>query len=88
MTSMRERLPRIPDDMYILHIMHNIGAIDPKRAIPVEEISRWSSMEKQKVEENLKRLMENGYADVHIDSGTKKYFVTANGIRKVLSIYS
>lgn len=78
----------MPDDMYLLHIMHNIGAIEPKRALSIEEISRWASMEKQKVEENLKRLIKDGYADAYIDSGTRKYFVTVNGIRKVLSIYS
>lgn len=85
---MQYKLPRMPDDAYLLHIMHNVGAIDPNRALSIKEISRWASMEEQKVEESLKRLMENGYAEINMDSGTKKYFITVDGIRKVLSIYS
>lgn len=85
---MQYRLPQIPDHVYLLHIMHNVGAIDPERALSIEEISRWASMEKQKVEENLTILIKNGYAQIRADSGSKKYFVTVDGIRKVLSIYS
>ncbi len=85
---MRYKLPRMPDDVYLLYIMHNVGAINSNRALSIKEISRWASMEEQGVEENLKRLMENGYAEVNMDSGTKKYFITVDGIRKILSIYS
>lgn len=85
---MQDKLTRIPDDIYLLYILHNVGAINPERALSIEEISRWASMEKPKVEENLNRLVEKGYADAKMGTGSKKYFVTVNGIRKVLSIYS
>ncbi|MEM1515478.1 MAG: hypothetical protein QXH24_05460 [Candidatus Bathyarchaeia archaeon] len=85
---MQCRLPQMPDYVYLLHIMHNVGAIDPERALSIEEISCWASMDKQKVEENLTILIENGYAQIKAGSGSKKYFITVNGIRKVLSIYS
>ncbi|MEM2272888.1 MAG: winged helix DNA-binding protein [Candidatus Bathyarchaeia archaeon] len=85
---MRDKITQITDDMYLLYILHNIGAIDPERALSIEEISRWASMEKQKIEENLNRLIEKGYAEVRAGERTKKYFVTIDGIRKVLSIYS
>ncbi|MBS7640113.1 MAG: helix-turn-helix domain-containing protein [Candidatus Bathyarchaeia archaeon] len=84
----RDKFSRMPDDIYLLHIMHNIGAIDSERALPVEEIARWASMEKQRVEENLNKLVEKGYATLRVDSEVKRYFVTIDGIRKVLSIYS
>ncbi|MEM1585891.1 MAG: hypothetical protein QXX99_01120 [Candidatus Bathyarchaeia archaeon] len=85
---MQDKLTRIPDDVYLLYILHNVGAINPERALSIEEISYWTSMEKPRVEENLNRLIEKGYAEVKVGAGVRKYFVTASGIRKVLSIYS
>lgn len=79
---------RIPDEVYILCILNNIGAISPERALAIEDVVRWASMELPKVEENLNKLIKEGYAEARVVSGVKKYFATANGIRKVLSIYS
>lgn len=82
------RLYWVTDDIYLLHIIHNLGATAPERALSAEEISRLTYMEKRRVEENLKKLMEKGYLDFREESGVKKYFVTVSGIRKALSIYS
>ncbi|MEM3955125.1 MAG: winged helix DNA-binding protein [Candidatus Bathyarchaeia archaeon] len=85
---MRDKVTQITDEIYLLCILHNVGAIHPERALSIEEISCLASMEKQKVEENLNRLIEKGYAETKTGGETKKYFVTINGMRKVLSIYS
>lgn len=79
---------KIPDEIYLLYILHNVGAINPERALAIDEVARWASMEPLKVEKNLDRLIIEGYAEARVVSGVKKYFVTASGIRKVLSIYS
>ena len=85
---MGSRHAQFPDEIYLLHILHNIGAIDPGRALALEEIARWASMEPKRAEENLNKLIGEGYAEIKVVSGAKRYYVTANGIRKVLSIYS
>jgi DNA-binding PadR family transcriptional regulator len=60
----------------------------PEKSLTIEEISRWTAVEPAKAEENLNRLLKAKYVDVRIVSGVKRYFITADGIRKVLSMYS
>jgi len=78
----------LPEDICFLSLLHNIGATSPRRSLTVEEISRWAAMDYQKVLEKLSRLANERYIEVHISDGIEKYYVTVNGIRKVLSIYS
>ena len=78
----------IPDEIYFLCILHNIGATAPERSLTLEDISRWTVMEPEKVKENLRSLMESNYVQSSSTSGVQRYFVTTDGIRKVLSMYS
>jgi DNA-binding PadR family transcriptional regulator len=78
----------ISDEIYFLCMLHNIGMTAPEKSLTIEEISRWTAVEPAKAEENLNRLLKAKYVDVRIVSGVKRYFITADGIRKVLSMYS
>jgi len=78
----------LPEDVSFLSLLHNIGATSPRRSLTVEEISRWTAMDYQKVIEKLSKLADEKYVKVHVIDGIEKYYVTLNGIRKVLSIYS
>ena len=78
----------LPEDVSFLSLLHNIGATSPNRSLTVEEISRWAAMDYEKVMEKLSKLADEKYVKVHISNGIEKYYVTVNGIRKVLSIYS
>lgn len=78
----------IPDEMYLLCILHNVGATSSERALTFEEIVRWTAMEPPKAEQNLNKLIEGKYVEVKENLGIKRYFITVDGIRKVLSMYS
>ncbi len=78
----------IPDEVLFLCLLHNIGATAPEKSLSLEEISKWILMEREKVEQNLMKLIENEYIQSVSVSGSEKYYVTINGIRKVLSMYS
>jgi len=78
----------LPEDMSFLSLLHNIGAISPSKSLTVEEISIWAAMDYERVMENLSKLAERKYVEVYHIDGIKKYYVTVDGIRKVLSIYS
>jgi len=78
----------IPDELYFLCMLHNIGATAPEKSLTLEEISRWTVMKSEKVEENLKKLMEGNHVESSLISGVVRYFLTVDGIRKVLSMYS
>jgi len=78
----------MPDEIYFLCLLHNVGATSTERSLTVEEISRWTMMEPEKVRENLEKLISNEYVSSSFSGGAEKYHVTINGIRKVLSMYS
>ncbi|MEM1569884.1 MAG: hypothetical protein QXL27_02435 [Candidatus Bathyarchaeia archaeon] len=84
----RGRPMPISDEVYFLCMLHNIGMTTPEKSLTIEEISRWTAVEPSKAEENLNKLLKAKYVDVRIISGIKKYFITSDGIRKVLSMYS
>lgn len=84
----RGKTAPISDEVYFLCMLHNIGMTTPEKSLTVEEISRWTAVEPSKADENLNKLLKAKYVDVLIISGVKRYFITADGIRKVLSIYS
>jgi len=78
----------LPDDISFLSLLHNIGAITPRKSLTVEEISRWAAMDHEEVMKKLSKLAREKYVETHISDGVERYYVTVNGIRKVLSIYS
>ncbi|MEM2026612.1 MAG: winged helix DNA-binding protein [Candidatus Bathyarchaeia archaeon] len=85
---MSSKFSSIPDEIYLLCILHNIGATEPSRALTIEEIARWTAMDQSKAEQSLNKLMESKYIEVMEVMGARKYFVSIDGIRKVLSMYS
>lgn len=78
----------MPDEFRFLCLLHNVGATSSDKALTVEEISRWTVIEPEKVLENLEKLIKNEYIHVSLVEDAKRYHVTINGIRKVLSMYS
>lgn len=78
----------IPDEIYFLCMLHNIGATNSGKSLTFEDISRWTAMEPEKIRENLQKLIEADYVHVNLTSGIEKYHTTIDGIRKVLSMYS
>jgi RIO-like serine/threonine protein kinase len=78
----------LPDDISFLSLLHNIGAITPRKSLTVEEITRWAAMDYEEVLKKLSKLTSEKYVEVHRTDGVERYYVTVDGIRKVLSIYS
>ena len=78
----------MPDEIYFLCLLHNVGATSSDRALTLEEISRWTVMELDEVRENLEKLISTEYVQRIFEQGTERFHVTTNGIRKVLSMYS
>lgn len=78
----------IPDELYFLCMLHNIGATSSDKSLTVEEISRWTANEPGKVRVNLEKLMSTNYVIVNVSEGVEKFHITTDGIRKVLSMYS
>lgn len=78
----------MPDEIYFLCLLHNVGATSSDRSLTLDEISRWTVMEPQRVRENLEKLINTDYIQKTFREGSERYHVTINGIRKVLSMYS
>ena len=79
---------KIPEEIHLLCLLHNIGATDSERALTSEEITNWSALEPEKVRLNVQKLIEANYIQKVLAGETERYHVTVNGIRKVLSMYS
>ena len=69
-------------------MLHNIGATSTDRSMTVDEISRWTALEPQKIIETLNSLIATHYVEVERKDEVEKYNITIDGIRKVLSMYS
>ncbi len=78
----------MPDEIYFLCMLHNIGATTTDKSLTLEEILRWTTLEPEKARLNLRRLVETNYVQVNLSSGIERYNLTIDGIRKVLSMYS
>jgi hypothetical protein len=78
----------MPDEIRFLCLLHNVGATSSDKSLTIEEISRWTAIESEKVKGNLEKLIKNDYVHVDFIEGANKYHVTVDGIRKVLSMYS
>jgi hypothetical protein len=78
----------MPDEIYFLCLLHNVGATSVDRSLTLDEISRWTVTEPEKVRDNLEKLINTSYVKRDLRGGTERYHVTVNGIRKVLSMYS
>jgi len=80
--------PVVPEDLRLLCMLHNIGAVAPERSLTVKEISEWTTVEASMVQSYLQKFVEEGYVGHIKADDVDRYHLTLNGIRKVLSIYS
>ena len=78
----------MPDEIYFLCLIHNVGAISSERSLTLDEIARWAVMEPQRVRTQLDKLANTDYVQKTFREGSERFHVTINGIRKVLSMYS
>jgi len=78
----------MPEEIYFLCLLHNVGATSSDRSLTLDEIVRWTVMEPGKIRENLEKLIQTDYVRMVSREGAERYHVTTNGIRKVLSMYS
>jgi len=69
-------------------MLHNVGAISSDRSLTVEEIKNWTVMEPEKVKTNIQKLIETNCIQVYSSGEVKRFYLTVDGIRKVLSMYS
>lgn len=80
--------PEVPEEFRFLCMLHNVGAINPERALLVEEIAKWTGREAGDVQEFLRKLEELGYVQVVRRDEAERFHVSVMGIRKVLTLYS
>ncbi len=78
----------ISEEFCLLCMMHNIGATLAEKSLSVQEIVEWTSMEPSTVHFHLQKLVEVGYVKLIEREGVERYYLTPDGIRKVLSLYS
>lgn len=69
-------------------MLHNIGAITLDKALTVDEIAKWTTMDVNTVQAHLGKLIDLGYIKIMKANGTEKYHLSVDGIRKVLTFYS
>ena len=78
----------MPDEFYFLCMLHNIGATSSEKSLTFEEITMRTAIESDKARSNLQQLIDGNYVETASINGIEKYHMTAEGIRKVLSMYS
>ncbi len=83
-----KRDPVVPDEMTLLSQLNNISAMSPDRSLTLEEISVRTGTERDKVMENLLKLIRADYVRTYSLKGERRYYITENGIRKALSALS
>ena len=78
----------MPDEISFLCMLHNIGATSSERSLTLEEVTNWALMEPEKAKLNLEKLIEANYVQAVSIRGVERYMVTADGVRKALSMFS
>ena len=77
-----------PNQLRLLVMLHNIGATESSKSLHIHKISEWTRMEAPELQVHLNKLIELGYVQSFRSDETDKYYLTIDGIRKVLSLYS
>lgn len=80
--------PEVPEDFHLLCVMHNLGATAAEKALSLAEISERVRMEPSAMRLHLSRLVGSGYILSTRVEETERFHLTANGILKVLTMYS
>lgn len=82
------RDPVIPEEIILLSQLNNISGMSLDRSLTLEEISIRTGTERDKVMENLVKLIRADYVRTYSLKGEMRYYITENGIRKALSALS
>jgi len=82
------RDPVIPEEIMLLSQLNNISGMSPDRSLTLEEISVRTGTQRDKVMENLLKLIRADYVRTYSLRGERRYYITENGIRKALSALS
>ena len=82
------RDPVIPEEIMLLSQLNNISGMSLDRSLTLEEISVRTGTERDKVMENLLKLIRADYVRTYSLKGERRYYITENGIRKALSALS
>jgi DNA-binding MarR family transcriptional regulator len=80
--------PNLPEEFRFLAMLHNIGAITAEKALMMDEIAKWTTMDVGTVQGHLDKLIDLGYVKIVKTDSIDKYYVSVDGIRKVLTLYS
>jgi len=72
----------------VIEILNNVGAISKNRALSIEEISRKTKIDAERLKETLEQLKSMGYVNSISRKGQERYFLTPTGILVALSSYS
>ena len=86
--SFRSQPDEQPNQLRLLIMLHNIGATESSKSLTIQQISEWTRMETPELQTHLKKLIELGYVQSFRSEEKDKYYLTIDGIRKVLSLYS
>ena len=86
--SFRTQPDEQPNQLRLLIMLHNIGATESSKALTIDQIAEWTRMETSELQGHLQKLIDLGYAKGLGAEENDKYYLTINGIRKVLSLYS
>lgn len=78
----------LPEEFKFLCMLHNVGATNAERSLPLEEIAKWTNEEAHTIQEHLRRLGELGYVKSVRRGEQDRFHVSVMGIRKVLTLYS
>lgn len=78
----------LTDEFNLLCMLSNIGVTTPEKSLTTEEISEHTRMDTHLIEKLLPKLIQDGYITILQSDFSEKYYLTLNGIRKVLSTYS
>ena len=80
--------PNLPEEFRFLAMLHNIGAASVEKALIADEIAKWTTMDINTVQGHLSKLIDLGYVKIVKTDNVDKYYVSVDGIRKVLTLYS
>lgn len=86
--SFRSQPDEQPNQLRLLIMLHNIGATESSKALAIRQISEWTRMEAPELQTHLEKLIELGYVRSFRSEEKDKYYLSVDGIRKVLSLYS
>lgn len=78
----------LPEEFRLLCMLHNIGATKSEASLNIQQISEWTRLEPPTLQLHLQKLVEMDYLQLVQTEGTDNFYLTINGIRKVLSLYS